>query len=305
MNTRSLYSPMLSSELPPADKLRWTSRQWQEYVEAWSKGNPVSMDLYNACPGLFKEREGHRFINKQLDRSHEALNHATALMFRYAIVQVCERLNIHPVDVAFSHDLREASHRPPFVGKDEESALTFQILLDKPSYTGEVLTQMEQRLPHMFVDIMHKRGVNQPWVYLKVDDVRDYPRGYSSPWRMGSSPQGLQQGMNKASAVEDNPQVLHAWRSRAPSKFLTSAAAAGGLAQRGELYLRWLDGKERPESIVPVDEKAIEESWPSAMKFFQTWAALGIRERTALRDALSRVEPKDGPSESYDLPDNF
>ena len=147
MNTRSLYSPMLSSELPPADKLRWTSRQWQEYVEAWSKGNPVSMDLYNACPGLFKEREGHRFINKQLDRSHEALNHATALMFRYAIVQVCERLNIHPVDVAFSHDLREASHRPPFVGKDEESALTFQILLDKPSYTGEVLTQMSSACP--------------------------------------------------------------------------------------------------------------------------------------------------------------
>lgn len=296
---------MTSFELPEPDKLRWTSRQWKEYVDAWAEGSPVSPELQNACPGLFKEREGRVFINKQLDRSHEVLTYATSLMFRYAIVQVCERLNVHPVDVAFSHDLREASHRPPYIGKDADSTLTFQLLLDKPSYSPEVLAQLQKRLGHILVDIMHKRGIAEPCIELQTDDVSDYPRGYASPWRMGSNPDGLQQGMNRAQALQDNPQVLHAWRSRAPDKFLTSAAAAGGLPQRGELYLRWLDGKERPENIVPVDEKTIEASWPSAMKFFHMWAALGIRERTALRDALSRVEPKEGPPDTFDLPGDF
>lgn len=296
---------MISSELPLPDKLRWTSRQWQEYVSAWADGKPVSQELRNSCPGLFKEREGLVFINKKLDRSHDVLTYATSLMFRYAIVQVCERLNIHPVDIAFSHDLREASHRPPYVGDSTENALTFQILLDKPSYSAEVLDQLDQRLSHILVDIMNKRGIREPCVYLKIDDVLDYPRGYTSVWRMGSNPDGLQQGMNRAKVVEDNPQVLHAWRSRAPNKFLTTAAAAGGLAQRGELYLRWLDGKERPEAIVPVDEKTIEASWPSAMKFFHMWAALGIRERTALRDALSRIEPKEEHLNNLDLPGDF
>lgn len=295
---------MTSSELPLPDKLRWTSRQWQEYVSAWIDGKPVSPELHQGCPGLFKEREGRVFINKQLDRSHEVLNYATSLMLRYAIVQVCERLNIHPVDIAFSHDLREASHRPPFVGTNG-NALTVQILVDKPSYSAQAMSQLDERLSHMFLDILKKRGVPDPCVYLSVDDVLDYPRGYTSPWRMGSNPDSLQQGMNRAKAVQDNPQVLHAWRSRAPSKFITSAAAAGGLPQKGELYLRWLDGKERPESIAPMDEKTIEASWPSAMKFFHMWAALGIRERTALRDALARVEPKNGPSETFDLPGDF
>lgn len=295
---------MTSSDLPTPEKLRWTSRQWQEYVAAWTEGKPVSKDLHLGCPGLFKEREGHIFINKQLDRSHEVLTYATSLMFRYAIVQVCERLNIHPVDIAFSHDLRAASHRPPFVGTDG-NALTVQILLDKPSYTPQVIAQLDERLGHLLLDILKRRGVDDPQVFLNVDDVVDYPRGYTSPWRMGSNPDGLQQGMNRAQAVQDNPQVLHAWRSRAPNKFLTSAAAAGGLPQRGELYLRWLDGKERPESIAPMDEKTIEASWPSAMKFFHMWAALGIRERTVLRDALARIEPKGGQADTFDLPGDF
>lgn len=295
---------MMPSELPLPEKLRWTSRQWQEYVSAWTEDKPVSAELHHGCPGLFKEREGHIFINKQLDSSHDILTYATSLMLRYAIVQVCERLNIHPVDIAFSHNLRDASHRPPFVGKSH-NALTVQILLDKPSYSSEVLTQLNDRLSHMLVDIIQKRGVENPCVYLNVDDVVYYPKGYKSPWRMGSHPDSLEKGMECATAVNDNPQVLHAWRSRAPNKFLTSAAAAGGLPQKGELYLRWLDGKERPESIAPVDEKTIEASWPSAMKFFHMWAALGIRERTALRDALARVEPRNGPPETLDLPSDF
>lgn len=295
---------MLSSELPLPQKLRWTSRQWKEYVSAWIDAKPVSSELHQGCPGLFKEREGRIFINKQLDRSHDVLTYATALMFRYAIVQVCERLNIHPVDIAFSHDLLEASHRPPFVG-ESNNALLVQILLDKPSYPAEALTKLNERLGHLLVEIIEKRGVENACVYLHVDDVSSHPNGYKSPWRMGSSPDGLQRGMNRAEAVQDNPQVLHAWRSKAPSKFLTRAAAAGGLPQKGELYLRWLDGKERPESIAPVDEKTIEASWPSAMKFFHMWAALGIRERTALRDALARVEPRSSATETLDLPNDF
>lgn len=294
---------MNSSELPLPEKLRWTSPQWQEYVSAWTEGKPVSAALQKACSGLFKEREGCMFINKKLDRSHEVLTYATSLMFRYAIVQTCERLNVHPVDIAFSHDLREHSHLPPFVGT-HENPLRVHVLLDKPSYNPDVILQLYERLSHILVDTLQKRGAKVE-MYLDLDDVKDYSCGYTSPWRMGSNPDGLRGGMRRSNVMNDNPQVLHAWRSKAPNKFLVGAAASGGLPQRGELYLRWLDGKERPERIAPIDEKAIEDSWPSAMKFFHMWATLGIRERTALRDALLRVEPKNEAIETFDLPDDL
>lgn len=298
---------MTSSQLPSPDKLLWTSRQWQEYVAAWGENKPVSEELYQACPGLFFEREGIFYINKDVERNDEVLSYATSLMFRYAIVQICERLNVHPVDVSFSHDLTQASHKPPYIGRDSSTALTFQILVDVPSYSEKTIEQMRQRLSHVLVDIMHKRGVSNPWVYLNVDDVRSYATGYTSPWRMGSNPTSLKSGISEPTTVAENPQILHAWRSQAPNKYLTSAAAAGGLAQRGELYLRWLDGKEKPEKIVPLDEQVIEDNWPSAMKFFHMWAALGIRERTVLREALTCIKPKDGPDtlDTLDLPTDF
>lgn len=297
---------MTSAPLPRPDKLLWTSHQWQEYVAAWGEDKPISDDLYQACPGLFLKHNDRFFIDKDVERSHEVLNYATYLMFRFAILQICERLNVHPVDVAFSHDLMQSSHRPPYIGRDANTALTFQILLDVPSYSEEVMTQMRERLSHLLVTIMHKRGVSDPVVYLNVDDVRQYATGYTSPWRMGSNPKSLKSGISEPATVTENPQILHAWRSRAPNNYLTSAAAAGGLAQRGELYLRWLDGKEKPGSIVPLDEKVIEDSWPAAMKFFHMWAALGIRERTVLREALSCIK-KDGPEaiDTLELPNDF
>lgn len=289
---------MTFPDIPKANALGWPSSLWQEYVSCWGSKQPVSQALYDACPGLFKQKEGAFCINKKIDRSHEVLSYATALMWRHALGQVCERLNVHPVDIAFSHDLSESSHRAPFIGTSL-NPLTFQILIDAPSYSEQTVTKLTERLSHIMATVLHKRGVAEPALYIQIDDVREYPKGYSSPWRMRSGVNGLENG------IESNPQLLHAWRSRSPSKVLTSAAAAGTLAHRGELYLRWLDGIEKPESIKPVDESTVESSWPSAMKFFHMWAALGIREHAALREVLSKVDTLANPVQALELPADF
>ena len=273
----------------------WTGQQWTLFVDAWMSETSLPKEMTAQCPAWFHP-DGR--INKENKSAIQALNRTTALMWSFTLHVLCEKHRVHLVDVEISHDPMQSSVTPPYIGT-AVNPLEIRLLIDKPSYPSEQIAQLHDVLDHVLLKILHKRGGY--CLYLRLDDVLDFPQGYEGPWRLnGTSP--LRHGLHQPEVLQDNPQVLHGWRSRQVAEDLLAGAASGGIAQRGELYLRWLDGIQTP-GVMPLNESAIENHWPGALNFFRMWSSLGIHERNALREVLDGL---DKPVEStYSLPDSL
>lgn len=272
----------------------WNGRQWTMFVDAWTSGIPLPLDMTESKPTWFHS-DGR--INTQSPDTQEGLNTVSALMWTFTLQRLCDKHHVHPVDIEVSHDLTLSSIATPYIGS-AVNPLEFRLLLDTPSYTESQLEQLHEVLGHLLLGILKKRGGGH--LRIRLDDVQDFPHGYTGPWRLGTA-QPITHGLHQPEVLLNNPQVLHGWRSRDMTEILLAAAASGGIPQRGELYLRWLDGMEQP-SVTPLNESTIETHWPGALNFFRMWSSLGIRERATLKNVLQGI---DKPADFYSIPDSF
>ena len=276
--------------------LPFTSEQLSIFLNGWNSGwDEKPEELVRQCPDLiYQDQQGHWRIQKKKNKAQEILNDGTALLLRYNISQLCEKMNIHPIVLGFDQPLNLSSTRPPYLGVS--IPLECDILLDAKSYPQPLLESFQRKMVNLTKKILGLRQSDLELTInvslLDIQELGHQERLHRLTDILYANTPYFQKGIRSIQTIKEEPQLVHAWRSKPLHKALLKAAAAGTLAHKGELYLRWLDSKKFPDKVTPIDEKEMEKHWPGAVKFFQMWSSMGIEERDTLKHVLRQLKPE-------------
>ncbi len=281
-----LESP--SVDIQP-ELLPWSGAQWKTFLSAWNSPDVAVDTLVGDAPFIF-EPHPERLMPAARIKVHDlqaqqVFAFGMLMLFRGNMFAVAEQYGVQPIAVGLNHSLQEYFLHASQHQKVEPDPLELMLKIDKAGYSPEQLHQYTTALIRRLYALSAMCPANNTHVTgprVQVLDVHEPFPYVASDWLFGNP--------NDADGTTYSPTALQAWRSKSPSdELLTEISKMPGLAYKGELYLRWLDGIRYPQRVTPLNEHIIEQHCPGALRFFHTWNQLGVSSRVHLRDVLAQV----------------
>ncbi len=286
-------SSVVSPDYPFADiqpdLLPWSGAQWKTFLSAWNSPDVAVEMLVNDAPSIF-EPHPERLMPATRIKVHDlqaqrVFTFGMLMLFRGNMFAVAEQHGVQPIAVGLNHSLHEYFLQASLHKQMERDSLELVLKIDKAGYSPEQLHQYTTALIRRLYALSAMCPANNTSVTgprVQVLDVHEPFPYVVSDWLFGNP--------DAADGTTYSPTALQAWRSKSPSdELLTEISKMPGLAYKGELYLRWLDGIRYPQRVTPLNEHIIEQHWPGALRFFHTWNQLGVSSRVHLRDVLAQV----------------